>query len=293
MKKLNKTKYTMIATSVALAVSLFTMHSYEITPKGIFIEKPYTSRDSTMPENSSENPEQADPSGLSEGLTESHIQGYGSDMPEKKEWPTSPSRHAGKRDAGIINTEKTETVEIGSDKETSVGVKTTEVKAAEVKATGAKAIEVKTVESSTAETVQINTATAAKITVQSAEVANDTANDVDLLARLIMAEAQGEPYDAKVAVGSVVMNRVKSGAFPDTISQVIYQEINGHIQFTPVANRWIDKPANADCIKAAKEAMAGADATNGALFYYDTTTTNSWILEKKVSIQLGNMIYAY
>ncbi len=117
--------------------------------------------------------------------------------------------------------------------------------------------------------------------------------DLDLLARLIMAEAQGEPYEAKVAVGAVVMNRIKSGLFPKSINDVIYQNINGYYQFTPVVNEWINKPANEECIRAAKEALAGVDNTNGALFYYDTTTTNQWILSKDVSVQFGSMIYAY
>lgn len=117
--------------------------------------------------------------------------------------------------------------------------------------------------------------------------------ELDLLARLITAEAQAEPYEAKVAVGAVVMNRVKSGEFPNSISKVIYQKINGYDQFTPVVNGWINKPAQADCIKAAKEAMNGSDPSGGALFYYDNKSTNPWMLEKPVSTQIGNMIFAY
>lgn len=118
-------------------------------------------------------------------------------------------------------------------------------------------------------------------------------NDLDLLARLIMAEAQGESYDAKVAVGAVVMNRVKSGSFPNSISGVIYQKINGYYQFTPVVNGWINKPANSDCINAAKAALSGTDPTKGSLFYYDNKTTNPWMLSKPVSVTIGNMIFAY
>jgi len=119
------------------------------------------------------------------------------------------------------------------------------------------------------------------------------ASDLDLLARLITAEAQGEPYEAKVAVGAVVMNRVQSGSWPATIQDVIYQKINGYDQFTPVANGWINKPAEAESIKAAAAALKGADPTGGAEFYYDDSTTNSWILGKPVSIQIGSMIYAF
>lgn len=118
-------------------------------------------------------------------------------------------------------------------------------------------------------------------------------NDLDLLARLITAEAQGEPYEAKVAVGAVVLNRVKSGVWASTIKEVIYQNINGYYQFTPVVNGWIDKPAQSESIQAAEAAMNGADPTGGAQFYYDDKTTNSWILSKPVSTQIGHMVYAY
>ena len=118
-------------------------------------------------------------------------------------------------------------------------------------------------------------------------------SDVDVLARLIMAEAQGEPYEAKVAVGSVVINRVQSGQWAGTVKGVIYQKSGGYYQFTPVQNGWINKPADAECVKAAKAALNGADPTNGAQFYYDDKVTNEWILAKPVSTQIGHMTYAY
>ena len=120
-----------------------------------------------------------------------------------------------------------------------------------------------------------------------------TASDLDLLSRLIMAEAQGEPYEAKVAVGAAVMNRVQSDLWPNSVYEVIYQNINGYYQFTPVLNGWINKPANDDSIKAAKEAFDGTDPTNGAMFYYDTSTTNPWMLAKPVSYTAGKMIFAH
>lgn len=120
-----------------------------------------------------------------------------------------------------------------------------------------------------------------------------SAEELDLLARLIMAETEGQPYEAKVAVGSVVINRVESGLFASSISGVINQNINGYYQFTPVENGWINRAANEECIRAAKEALSGVDTTNGALFYYDDSTTNQWILSKTVSVKHGNMIYAY
>lgn len=131
--------------------------------------------------------------------------------------------------------------------------------------------------------------------VQSAPAgqASQYEKDLDLLARLITAEAQGEPYEAQVAIGAVVMNRVQSSAWPNTIKDVIYQNINGYVQFTPVSNGWIDKPAQPEAIKAAKEALNGSDPTNGAQFYYDDKCTNTWILAKSVSRQIGHMIFAF
>lgn len=120
-----------------------------------------------------------------------------------------------------------------------------------------------------------------------------SAADLDLLARLIMAEAQGESYQAKVAVGAVVLNRVESDDWPDTINEVINQKIGGYYQFTPVVNGWINNPANTDSINAAKEALNGADPTSGAIWYYDDSTTNTFMLSKKVSIKIGHMVFAF
>ncbi len=126
-----------------------------------------------------------------------------------------------------------------------------------------------------------------------AKPASQSDSDVDVLARLIMAEAQSEPYEAKVAVGAVVINRVQSGQWAGSIKGVIYQKSGGYYQFTPVQNGWINKPADAECIRAAKAALNGADPTNGAQFYYDGSVTNEWILAKPVSTQIGHMTYAY
>lgn len=120
-----------------------------------------------------------------------------------------------------------------------------------------------------------------------------SASEVDLLARLIMAEAESESYNAKIAVGAVVMNRVKSSQWPNTLSGVIYQNINGYYQFSPVANGTINRPANEESIRAAKAAMSGYDPTNGAMFYYDTSTKNQWMLSKPVSARIDNMVFAY
>ncbi|MFX4261125.1 cell wall hydrolase [Pelotomaculum propionicicum] len=120
-----------------------------------------------------------------------------------------------------------------------------------------------------------------------------TSEEVDLLARLITAEADGEPYEGKVGVGAVVLNRVAAPGFPKTIRDVIYQNGNGIYQFEPVQNGWINRPASSDSIKAAKEAMEGADPTNGALYFFANYAKSKWLWSRPVSKTIGNAIFSY
>ncbi|MFL0194749.1 cell wall hydrolase [Clostridium sp. WILCCON 0269] len=118
-------------------------------------------------------------------------------------------------------------------------------------------------------------------------------SDLDLLARLVTAEAEGEPYMAKVAVAAVVLNRVQSPSYPSTIKDVIYEVSGGYYQFTPVSNGWINNPASDDSKKAAYEALYGSDPTNGAFYYFDDSTTNTWLWSKKIALRVGKMVFAY
>lgn len=119
-----------------------------------------------------------------------------------------------------------------------------------------------------------------------------TQEEFDLLARLITAEANGEPYNAMVGVGAVVVNRVKSAEWPNTISSVINDVPGGYYQFTPVENGYINNPATDEAKKAAKEALNGSDPSKKAMFYYDDTCTNEWIKSKPVTVKIGSMIFA-
>ncbi len=130
-------------------------------------------------------------------------------------------------------------------------------------------------------------------TVSESKALNYSASDLDLLARLITAEAQTQDYQAQVAVGAVVVNRVKYKTFENTISGVINEVIDGYYQFTPVQTGWINRPATPESIKAAKEALNGVDPTNGALFYFDKSATNKWLLSRPVSIRIDDMIFTY
>ncbi|MBU3160068.1 cell wall hydrolase [Clostridium frigoris] len=111
-----------------------------------------------------------------------------------------------------------------------------------------------------------------------------TASDLNLLARLITAEAGGESYKAQVAVGAVVINRVKSSRFPNSISAVINQKYNGSYQFTCVQNGNIKRSAPASDIKAALAAINGTNPIKNALFFNNG-------VRKSGSIKIGNMIF--
>lgn len=108
--------------------------------------------------------------------------------------------------------------------------------------------------------------------------------DVALLARLISAEARGEPYSGQVAVGAVVLNRVEHPSFPNTISGVIYQ--SG--AFSCLYDGQWDEPVADSAYKAAREALAGADPTGGAIYYFNpNTATSSWIWSRPLIITIG------
>ena len=111
-----------------------------------------------------------------------------------------------------------------------------------------------------------------------------------LLARLVYAEARGESYKGKVAVAAVVLNRVRSSSFPNTISGVIYQ--SG--AFESVSNGSIYNPPTDECLRAAREAMNGWDPTGGCLYFYNArnVSSSSWILTRTVKTVIGNHSFA-
>ena len=109
--------------------------------------------------------------------------------------------------------------------------------------------------------------------------------DVDLLARLISAEARGEPYTGQVAVGAVVLNRVESPAFPGSISGVIYQ--SGAFSCLQDGQFW--KPVADSAYRAARDAMNGWDPSGGAIYYFNpATATSKWIWSRPHITTIGN-----
>ena len=116
-------------------------------------------------------------------------------------------------------------------------------------------------------------------------------SDIQLLARAINGEARGESYEGQVAVGAVILNRVKHPSFPNTIAGVIYEPG----AFTAVSDGQINHPIdeNSTVYKAARDAMNGWDPTYGALYYYNAkTATNKWIYNKKTTVTIGNHVFA-
>lgn len=113
---------------------------------------------------------------------------------------------------------------------------------------------------------------------------SSSSGDLYLLARLVHGESRGEPYKGKVAVAAVVLNRVKSSSFPNTIAGVIYQKG----AFDAVSDGQINMQPDNESIRAARDAMNGWDPSNGCLYYYNPkTATSRWMLSRPVLLRIG------
>lgn len=123
-------------------------------------------------------------------------------------------------------------------------------------------------------------------TVSNKSVSGYNAGEIDLLARLVRAEAQNESYQGKVAVAMVVLNRIDSGQFPGTIESVIYQPG----QFSPVSNGAINRAADSESIRAVKEALTSDRGLIGdSLFFYNAATaTSRWLDGRPTTVVIGN-----
>ncbi|MFR1190156.1 MAG: spore cortex-lytic enzyme [Oscillospiraceae bacterium] len=111
-----------------------------------------------------------------------------------------------------------------------------------------------------------------------------SSSQVDLLARLISAEARDEPYSGQVAVGAVVLNRIKHPSFPNTLSGVIYQ--SG--AFTCISDGQFNQPVAESAYRAARDALNGVDPSGGAIYYFNpSTATSSWIWSRPLITVIG------
>ena len=121
------------------------------------------------------------------------------------------------------------------------------------------------------------------------QTAGFSSSDVYLLAKTIYAEGRGEPYVGQVAIGAVIMNRIRNSAFPNTVSGVVYQKG----AFTAVDDGQINLTPNETAMKAAKDAINGWDPTGGALYYYNpAVATSAWIFERETITVIGKHVFA-
>ncbi len=122
---------------------------------------------------------------------------------------------------------------------------------------------------------------------------NVTAAEQELLAKLVHAEAKGESYAGKVAVAIVVLNRVDSTEFPDSIKEVVYQVSNGHYAFSPVQNGEINNRPSEEARDAVQEALAFRGQGQGSLFFYNpVTSTSDWITSRETLLTIGKHRFA-
>ena len=114
--------------------------------------------------------------------------------------------------------------------------------------------------------------------------ASSQSNSVDLLARVISAEARGEPYSGQVAVGTVILNRVEHPSFPNTIAGVVYQPG----AFTCMVDGQFNEPVADSAYRAARDALNGADPSGGAIYYFNPdTATSTWIWSRPLITVIG------
>ena len=118
----------------------------------------------------------------------------------------------------------------------------------------------------------------------SSSSSSSNSSDINLLSRIIYSESRGEPYAGQVAVGAVVLNRVKSSSFPNTLSGVVYQ--TG--AFDAVSDGQINLTPNSTARKAAQDALNGWDPSYGAIYYFNpNTATNAWIWSRPQTVTIG------
>lgn len=124
---------------------------------------------------------------------------------------------------------------------------------------------------------------------QNTSNSNYTSSDLYLLAKCIYAEARGESYTGQVAVGAVILNRVASSSFPNTVAGVIYQKD----AFTAVSDGQINLEPDSTAMNAASDALNGWDPTYGCLYYYNpAVATSSWIFSRQTVTTIGKHVFA-
>ena len=119
---------------------------------------------------------------------------------------------------------------------------------------------------------------------QTGSSGGNASGDVALLAKVISAEARGEPYDGQVAVGAVILNRIAHPSFPNTLAGVVYEPG----AFTCMVDGQIDQPIASSAYQAARDALNGADPSGGASYYFNpVTATSAWIWSRPLLTVIG------
>jgi N-acetylmuramoyl-L-alanine amidase len=131
-------------------------------------------------------------------------------------------------------------------------------------------------------------------TVMAAEV-NEfdfSAADMDLFARIVHAEAEGETFQGQIAVAATILNRIRSEIYPNTMGGVVYQVVSGKYQYSPVLDGRINRPAGESAKRAILEALGGNDPTGGATgFFNPAKTSNAWVRARPVTGVIGSHIF--
>lgn len=141
--------------------------------------------------------------------------------------------------------------------------------------------------SSSGASVSASTSTAGNATI--------AAQNLYWMERVINAEAGGEPLQAQIAVGDVILHRLQDGTYGKTVYDVVFQVINGHQQFTSVANGYIYSVPTASSISAAKDVLSnGQDVVPGAMVFYNPlqTPATSWVRSQPIITQISNFVFA-
>ena len=120
-----------------------------------------------------------------------------------------------------------------------------------------------------------------------------SASDLDLLARLVRAEAEGESFEGKVAVAATILNRLKDPRYPSSIPGIIYQVTDGrYYQYSPVLDGRINLSATTETIRAVEYALKGWDPSKGAVgFYNPAKTTNTWVRSHPITVTIGGHVF--
>lgn len=134
--------------------------------------------------------------------------------------------------------------------------------------------------------------TSSKSNSSSNSIYNLSQSDIDLLARLVRAESEGEPYLGQVAVAASILNRLKDPRYPNTVPGIVYQVDNGRYQYSPVLDGRINLAPTSSAYKAVQDALTGWDPSNGANGFFNPARTNSqWVRSHPVTARIGNHVF--